>query len=257
MIDIRNLMGRIVREGATPEDLIARAIRDLYSIESYFIDRNNCMLRDKVRITIAYVKLLYDIGQQMDLARMYLLHRIKLLEVREDDMNLEISMLRGLTPPSENLPSQLSGGNEQSRSYGPVAQDKGSDQEMEIILDTRIINEIDMSKAALLDISRRIEDKKCALIDIEQKFEDASNTLLNSFELGTSLSSEHHPSDSSNRVERTLDLVTPKRPREGGARITPPKHDKNGSHNGTRGKRTVSGGFRSLQGLAEWRARRC
>lgn len=224
MIDIQSYMTRIIEEGVTPEDLIVRAIRDLYFIERYCIDRNNCMMRDKVRITIAHVKLLYDFGQQMGLARMYLLHRIRLLEVRENDMNLEISMLRGLTPPSENLLSQLSGENEQSRNYGSLDQDKESDQEMEIILDTRIINEIDMSKAALLDISRRLEDKKCALMDIEQEVEDASKTLLNSFESGASLSFEHHTSDSSNRVERTLGPVTSKRPREGGARIMPPKH---------------------------------
>jgi len=30
-------------------------------LSSYFIDRNNHMLRDKVRATIAHVKLLYDL----------------------------------------------------------------------------------------------------------------------------------------------------------------------------------------------------
>lgn len=35
----------------------------------------------------------------MDLARSYLLHKIKLFEVRERDLKLEVSILRGLTPP--------------------------------------------------------------------------------------------------------------------------------------------------------------
>jgi len=83
LIDISKLMERLSMNGAAPEELIGCAIRNLYSIENYFMLENKTTLRNNIRVTIAYVKLLYDYGQQMGLARVYLLHRIKILEVRE------------------------------------------------------------------------------------------------------------------------------------------------------------------------------
>lgn len=49
-------------------------------------------------------------------------------------------------------------------SRSPTHENK-SDLEMEIILDTRIINEIDNSKAALQNISKRLEEKKNVLLE--------------------------------------------------------------------------------------------
>lgn len=142
--------------------------------------------------------------------------------VREQDLNLEISILRGLTSPSFELASNCEAtsatpGNNSSLNN----QGRDNDSELEII-DTRMINQIDLSKAAL-HISQ-IKDKKSILLDIEQKIEDASSVFLSPIELGTStLELKRFTSGGSSRVERTLDHVTPKCSRDGGARITPPK----------------------------------
>lgn len=205
IINIQDLMSRLVKDGITPEDLVACAIRNFYSAESSLVAKNKICLRNNIRATVAYVKLLYDYGQQMCLARLYLLHRIKLLEVRDHDHNLEISLLRGLSPPLEKFApnsdeTNIKHWNSSCSNY----QDKVSDQELEIILDTRMIKEIDLPKAALHDISNRIEDKKNALFELEQKIEDAFSIFLSSIEQGTStLESEHYISGSSSRVERT------------------------------------------------------
>lgn len=165
-IDISELMGRLVAEKITPENLVACATRNLYSLKRSTIAEHKPALRNSVRACIAYVKLLYDFGQHMDIARTYLLHRIKLHEVREHDLHLENSIIRGLTPPTEDVIPLCSDAslipNDRGCSY---SQDKESDPELEIILDTRMIHEIDVSKAALQDISRRIEDKKNVLKD--------------------------------------------------------------------------------------------
>jgi len=100
IIDIRDLMNRLVSYNVTPEDLIGCALRNLHSLEAKFMIESRLALRNNIRATTAYVKLLYDYGQQMCLARAYLLHRIKVLEVRENDLFSEISMLRGLSPPA-------------------------------------------------------------------------------------------------------------------------------------------------------------
>lgn len=101
IIDISDLMKRLSMNNVAPEELIGCAIRNLYSAENYFASEHKTTLRNNIRATIAYVKLMYDYGQQMCLARTYLLHRIKILEVREQDNQAEISILRGLTPPAD------------------------------------------------------------------------------------------------------------------------------------------------------------
>lgn len=62
------------------------------------------VIRNDIRAIIAYSKMLYDFGQQMSFARLYLIHKIKLLEVRENDRSIEISVLRGWTPPLKESP---------------------------------------------------------------------------------------------------------------------------------------------------------
>lgn len=99
VIDISVLIDRLLRNNTTPEELIGQAVKNLYVIESHFLSRSTIDTRDNVRAIIAYAKLLYDFGQQMSLARIYLVHKIKLLEVRDIDLNAEISVLRGQSPP--------------------------------------------------------------------------------------------------------------------------------------------------------------
>lgn len=102
LIDIQELMGRLSRGNITPEEMIGCAIRNLYSLEASSVLEHRVALRNSVRSVIAYAKMLYDYGQQMCLARIYLLHRIRLLEVRENDFLSEISVLRGISPYSKD-----------------------------------------------------------------------------------------------------------------------------------------------------------
>jgi len=227
IIDISDLMKRLSMNNVAPEELIGCAIRNLYSAENYFASKHKTTLRNNIRATIAYVKLMYDYGQQMCLARTYLLHRIKILEVREQDNQAEISILRGLTPPA-NGPSSSGGRLEMQdvfRDQYLQEQDKESDTELEIILDTRMINEIDQSKAALYDISRRIEDRKNVLLKLENQMDNVSSQLLSSIEQSSSsfLELERKDNSCSSRVERTQGSDTSNRPKEGDARITSPK----------------------------------
>jgi len=105
-------------------------------------------------------------------------------------------------------------------------QDKKSDTELEIILDTRAINEIDQSKAALHDIIRRIEEKKNILLELEDQMDNVSSQLMVSTEHSSSsfLEMERKDNSCSTRVGRTQDSYSSNRPREGDARITSPKH---------------------------------
>jgi len=147
------------------------------------------------------------------------------LEVRENDLFSEISVHRGLTPPVGEETSLL------KDSYNRVQgknclhnQEEGHDSELEIILDTRMINKIDLSRAALEDINKRLQDKKNVLIDLEQQMDDVSKSLVSSTERqDLSLKSERDVTHSSSRVERTRGFESPNRSRAGGSRIWSPK----------------------------------
>jgi len=136
-IDAREYMRKLATEGATPEDLVSCAIRNLYSLEHSSIIEHKIALINNIRTCIAYVKLLYDYGQNMDLARKYLLHKIKLSEVRENDLNMESSIMRGLTSPVEGVNLSSSDACIQLSNLNRTGvQDANSDPELEIILDT-------------------------------------------------------------------------------------------------------------------------
>lgn len=222
MIDISELMRRLAAKDTSPEDLVACALRNLYSLECNYAVENKLVLRNSIRACVAYVKLLYDYGQLMGLARAYLLHRIKVLEVREDDLKMEKSMLRGITPPlRENVPQNNILSPRIGKKSGFDGQD--SDQELDIILDTRMIQEINKSELILLDINRRLKEKKSVLEDLEQEMEQTSSTLLTSVDLSISpLEMDIDNIDGSSRVERTQVFKSTNRPRDGGARITLP-----------------------------------
>lgn len=225
IIDVQEYMRRLVTDRVTPEDLVSCTIRNLYSLERSSIAEHKIALINNIRACIAYVKLLYDYGQNMDLARTYLLHKIKFSEVRENDLNMEISILRGLTPPVEDVtPSNSDAHIQLGNQNCTDEQDVESDPELEIILDTRMIREIDHSKEVLHSIINRIEGKKNALEEIEQQIEDTSMMLLSSVEYSkSSFEREHTESDNSLRVERTQVLETTNSSRVSGARISPQK----------------------------------
>lgn len=207
-----------------PETLVERAIGNLYSVENRVAAEGGLRLCNDIRAVIAYVKLLYDYGQRMTLARVYLLHRIKLMEVRGQDYNMEISMLRGITATHDNgnlSTSHIEANNISKQNNELNVQNKDSDDELEIIMDTHMINDIDVSKAALHEISRRIEEKKEILYELDQEIEDVSNRCFISAEDTSAMESEHFTSRSSDRVERTPGYESPKRSRVDGARYSP------------------------------------
>lgn len=72
ILDISVLIDRLLRSNTTPEELIGQAVKNLYAIESLFLSHNTTATRNNIRATIAYAKMLYDFGQRMSLARLYL-----------------------------------------------------------------------------------------------------------------------------------------------------------------------------------------
>lgn len=97
-LDIQELIDRLLSGGISPEELICKTTWNLYRVETYFKSPKCRDIRNSVRASIAYAKMLYDFGQKMYFARDYLLQKIKLLEVREADFKLEVSELRGISP---------------------------------------------------------------------------------------------------------------------------------------------------------------
>lgn len=219
LICVSDLMNTLIRNNTSPEQLVGCAIRNLYSLDSQFLQENKILHANSIRSTIAYVKLLYDFGQQMNLTRVYLLHKINLREVCVQDLNAEISVLRGISPLLGDTSAKSILNKDRVED-----QEQQSDPEMEILLDTRMISEIDQTKAALYNISQR--NKKDALLKIEKEMDDVSNSLLSSInqhgETSSYVQMEHTDAFSSNGSERTSKADYPKRPRDGGARITPP-----------------------------------
>lgn len=213
-LDIGELLSKLLRDNTTPEELVDRAIRNLYYVESKFMFCNNIGIRNTIRSTIAYVKLLYDFGQQMLFARLYLLHRVKLLEVRERDSNLELSMVRGLSSSGED-PSFKSNVINDSINKNLKRDDS---YEPEIVFDARMINEIDNSQAALDKISKKIANKRRELLDIEKKMDNASSSIMTLSTMKTELINFQV----SDRAEHTLDLCLSCSSRDGDSRIMSP-----------------------------------
>lgn len=162
ILDINTLVDRLTQDKVSPQEWITR---NLYYIKRCcnLADANH--LRNKIQATIALIKVLYDISQQMALARVYLMHRVKLLEVRECDRNAEISIMRGVT---SSIEERLSFG---GRTHRDVLYDEmeKKDHELEIIMDTKMIGETDQSKELLMDINNQLTDKKRSLLDIEHQ----------------------------------------------------------------------------------------
>jgi len=162
-----------------------------------------------------------------------------LFEVRESDYLSEISVLRGITPPiGQDMPIL------QRDLYNLNQEDgKDNDEELDIILDTRMIKEIDLSEAVLRDINKQIKDKKNVLTDIEGQMDEVSSLLATSKE-------EHQVSPlqelgtevvpSSTRVEWTQDFEASNHSREGDTRILSPTIKKHGYEYGYERKLTAA-----------------
>lgn len=95
LIDVVSLIDDLLREGIAPEELIIGSIRELHYLEDHPLICYNIGLKNRIRTIIAHSKILYDFDKRMQLARAVLLHKVKLLEVRDEDNKIEISVLRG------------------------------------------------------------------------------------------------------------------------------------------------------------------
>lgn len=226
LLNINEFMYKLAGEGVTPEEMINRSLRNLYVVENTNMMIRNKLMRNRLRAVIAYVKLLYDHGQQMALSRTYLLHKVKLLEVRENDYLSEISILRGISPlnVSEN-PLGTSDLNESQSVKRSRLQGKVNDMELGIIIDTKSINEIDQSHLALLNISQRIADKKQVLLDIDKQLDDVSKSVCYMVDPQSSLMElerSSSPPFNSSGVECPQDLSSSKHPRDGDTRTLSP-----------------------------------
>lgn len=221
VICVSELMSALVNNNTPPERLVSCATRNLYSLDKQFLQEGRVALANNVRMTIAYVKLLYDYGQQMSLARSYLLHRIKLFEVRELDLTAEMSVLRGISPLIGDTSDKSLMGKECKVNQEDKSED--SDPEMNILMDTRMIKESDLTREALRDISQRLEEKKDALLKIEREMDDVSGSILSTSQQDevASEQAEHNDVHGSQRSERTHESANSKRPRDEGARNSP------------------------------------
>lgn len=201
-INIQDLLERLTRRKITAEELLDYTLQNLYLMEKHFRLEKDTKSVNSVRSTIAYTKLLYDYEQQMRLARAYLLHKIKILEVRERDTNLEASILRGRnTPPMVDSPGSLI-----NELRNKTQNEEGmSDVELNIIMDTKMIGEIDLSRAALSDISQRLESKIHTLSDIERQMDDMSHEIKMVLEKERTIDSNsgNHNNNNPCGVERT------------------------------------------------------
>lgn len=114
ILDIQEYMSMISRNNTPPEEIFGRAIRNFYIMENYFTGKQHLALRNNARATIAHLKLLYDYGQQMSLARIYLIHRIlEYLKHGSTILGLNLASLGGRHPPRRvGRPHQLKGMND-------------------------------------------------------------------------------------------------------------------------------------------------
>lgn len=220
-MDVHGLVTTLVQLRVSMEELLGRALRNLYSLETRFMSPNVIDIRNSIRSSIAYVKVMYDFGQQMSLARLYLMHKIRLLEARVSDINAEISVLRGGSSPGEP-----SSGKNLSQEFVDNNRIQVSDDEVEILMDTRMINEIDQSKFVLQNIGQQIADKKQELMEIEKCMDDASILLSVSSDLkeSSSLNIEQNFTHSSDGNECTHEFNQLTRSRDGVTRIMSPNY---------------------------------
>ncbi|XP_019883893.2 uncharacterized protein LOC109610185 [Camponotus floridanus] len=144
--------------------------------------------------------------------------------LKHGNTNAELSILRGITPIYED---ETNSDKKEKDHLQKDPQPCEDDTELDIIMDTRMIKEIDLSEAALRDISRRIEEKKNTLSDIEQQMNDVFTLLTSSGEYGALSQQGKEPIGILGSIgsEWTQGLVSPNHPRDGDTRILSPNKD--------------------------------
>lgn len=180
VLDIEELIDRLTRSNITPEELVERTIRNLYSIEKYFMTRRDRSTRNMIRATIGYSKMLYDFGQHVFLAQQYLLHRVKVFGVRERDLSLQLSVLRDQSSSSsDNLSlSQEKILDNNLKDLSILEEKETDDKELLNVLDV-----IDTSQIKFLELSQDLEREKETIMDISNKIGGmACSIVLNQVE---------------------------------------------------------------------------
>lgn len=180
ILDIENYISNLMRQGTTPDDLISKIMRCLYSIEDFFLAYRRRGARNAVRACIAHAQMLYEHERRMSAAREYLLRQIESLKIREKDLNFEISVLRAASTSgeysgrkSEDELHDLSGVKDYSGLRGLAqSNNKSGNPDRESIL-----CEIEKSEQNLSNLSEEITLKKQLLVDIDLRIEDASNEM--------------------------------------------------------------------------------
>jgi len=101
ILNIEAYIDGLMRVGITSEELFSKLTRSLNQLEDLFLYGNNRNARNIVRACTAQSCMLFDQEQLMSSARQYLIRRIKILKLRERDLNHEISVLRAASSPDE------------------------------------------------------------------------------------------------------------------------------------------------------------
>lgn len=151
----------------------------------------------------------------MALARLYLLHKIKILEVRERDRCAEISVLRDESPDEEGSCSI------NVLASKPEVTHTSEDDELSILMDARMIKDIDQSCSALQCMRQLLSEKNQELQEIEKSMDGISTTHL-AHEASMSNFEPLNISGSSG-VKCTCLYRASSHPRDGGTRMLPPK----------------------------------
>jgi len=101
ILNVEAYIDGLMRVGITSEDLFSKLTCSLNQLEDLFLYGNNRNARNIVRTCIAQSRMLFDQEQLMSSAREYLIRRIKILKLRERDLNHEISVLRAASSLEE------------------------------------------------------------------------------------------------------------------------------------------------------------
>lgn len=156
LIDVGSLIDDLLREGIAPEELIVESIRELHYLEDYPPICYSIGLKNRIRTIIAHSKILYDFGKKMQLARVVLLHRVKLLEVRDENNKIEISVLRGSSSGED--PSRLDARLDDVSLMEPAKQTDYSRIERAIIDCADMVRTLEASERSLRNLGTQIAE---------------------------------------------------------------------------------------------------
>lgn len=168
ILDIEDYIRQLMYRGITPEELISRITRCLLGLEDLFLARAHRNERNKIRACLAHSRMLYDHCSMMSSARTYLLRKIESLQIREQDLNYEINVLRNASSEEEAGDLSANLGSVQSFS-------EQTDRQISATLDREtILRSLEISERNLGNLSEEIAHKKKLLTDISIRIKDAS-----------------------------------------------------------------------------------